>query len=212
MNKDRRRRLAKAAPLIAEALAKLAEARAIVSDVRDDEAGALDNLSEGARNGDAGDDMQSALDTLDTALDAFDGIDLRVAADAVETIAETSVPEEAAQPPRLSPKEIEERRWARLPAWAQESIRRLEKQAADADDRARSVFGERTDDPNEIVVGDYSSPFGGRVIPARQVTFPAFGITVSIERGRGGRGVVVSGERPLAILPNVSNSITIRTD
>jgi len=212
MNKQRRAALAKALPLIEQAQALLAQASAIAEGVRDDEQEVYDNMSEGAQNGDAGETMQAAIGDMDEAIDGIAALDLKDIAIAVSRVADV---EEETAPPKLSGKEAEARRMARLPAWVKSRIAGAEKAAREADARLADVFKDRNeDDPTEAVLDDYLSPIRGKVLPTKQVLFPGMNIRVAVNM-RGDNPVLeiqAVNIGMINILPQASNTVHLKVE
>ncbi len=65
MNKQRRKELEKAVAL-------LGEARAIIESVREEEDEAFDNMPDGIKESEKGEQMADNLDTMDSAIDAIE--------------------------------------------------------------------------------------------------------------------------------------------
>lgn len=210
MNKQRRTALAKALPLIEQAQKLLADAAAIVESVRDDERDVYEGMSEGQQSGDLGDAMQTAISDMEEAIDGIGGIDLQSLAQAVGRACDE---EEGLAPPTLTERELDERRTARLPAWAKRRIAAAEEKASAAAAQLADVFTEADpEDRTQIVIDDYDSPVRGRVVPSDQVAFPGHKIRVQAERR--GRGVMIDGTDMgvLSIIPQASNSVLIRLE
>lgn len=204
MNKSRRVRLERALATVHAAVATLREARKTISEVRDDEQEALDNLSDGQRDGDLGSDMESAVSALDEALDLIDALDTRSIAQSLDAC---GVGGEDGETRTLSADEAAERRHARLPQWAKDELARSDTARKTAEDRMLAMFGEPTGAADEMVVGDYNSPLEGKVIPFRTVHVPSCGLRVSLSK-RG--GLAIDGDRQISVHPQVSNSIIVK--
>jgi hypothetical protein len=72
--------------------------------------------------------------------------------------------------------------------------------------KAQEPFKEQTGEKDEIVNADWTGPLIGRVLPAKRIEFPAFGIQVAYEEGYP--GITIRTNRGgLRILPRASNEI-----
>jgi len=211
MNKSRRAALAKALPLLEQAAALVAQARAQISSVKDDEEEAYDNMSDGQKDGDQGNDMQQAIETLTDAIDTIDSLDLATVAKPLAELANAS--DIDVEAPALSAEDLQARRVERLAPWAKDMIARAERRAEEADARLAESFGEPDpENTKQIVIDDYMSPMRGKVVPSEQVTFPGLGIRVSASRD--GRSLELHGLDMgcLTIRGQASNSVLVRLD
>lgn len=204
MNKSRRARLERALASLHAAVGAVRGARDAISGIRDDEQEALDNLSEGQRDGDLGSEMEGAVSALDEALDLIDALDTRSIAQALEAC---GVGGDEGEVAILTAAQAAERRHARLPQWAKDELARTEAARKTAEDRMLAMFGEPTGAANEMVVGDYDSPLEGKTLPFSTVLIPACGLRVSVSK-RG--GIAVDGDRQISVHPQVSNSIVVK--
>lgn len=206
MNKTRRVRLERAFVAVQAAVASLRDAREMISGVRDDEQEALDNLSDGQRDGEMGDVMQTAVSGLDEVLDLIDAMDTKAIASNLQQTCDASV--EDGEAGAITAEQAAERRHARLPQWVKDELARAAAGQKSAEAKMAAMFGEPTGAEGEMVVGDYNSPFEGRLLPFKTVLIPAYGLRVSASKQRG--GVVVDGDRQVSIHPQVSNSVVIK--
>ena len=88
MNRERRKRIAKAYGLIEEA-------KVILEEVKEDETEAYDNLPESFQNGDRGEEMQGYIEMLDEAYNYLD--DASSIVDQIYLRVKSSLPSEARQ-------------------------------------------------------------------------------------------------------------------
>lgn len=212
MNKQRRATLAKALPLIEQAQALLAQAAEIAETVKGEEQEVFDGMSEGQQSGDAGDAMQTAISDMDEAIDGIAALDLKAIAEAISRTADAA---DAVAPAKLSEKEADARRMARLPEWAKRQLVAAKKAVREANAQLADCFGDRDeDDPTEIIIDDFQSPVRGRTLPAKQVMFPGLGIRVLVNK-RGDTPMLelqAVNIGMLNILPQASNTILVRTE
>jgi len=207
MNKQRSAKARKALEVIAAARATMEAALDDLRGIRDDLAESLDNMSDGAREGESGQIMAMDHDALEELIDTIDGFDLKTAIDDAAQnldIEGTDVPEA-----RLDAAEMEERRMKRLPKWAADRIAAAEKTRDIAIEQAEKVFGVPLGEPEEFVIWRQHGPFKGRLIPTEIVEVPELGLKLRVQRVPGLEkktwGLEIMAERNLMIRPQAGN-------
>jgi len=207
MNKQRSAKARKALEVIAAARATMEAALDDLRGIRDDLAESLDNMSDGAREGESGQIMAMDHDALEELIDTIDGFDLKTAIDDAAQnldIEGTDVPEA-----RLDAAEMEERRMKRLPQWAADRIAAAEKTRDIAIEQAEKVFGVPLGEPEEFVIWRQHGPFKGRLIPTEIVEVPELGLKLRVQRVPGLEkktwGLEIMAERNLMIRPQAGN-------
>lgn len=208
MNNARRKKIKTASEMIIKAQAEMLKAKAILEEVRDDEKDAYENLSDGQKDGDRGSEMQENIDSLSEACDELESFDVD---QILESLAQCSEEVEITGTKTLSNEEIQKRRMARLPAWAKSLLQRSEAERISAEKKLEKSFGEQNpEDPDQMVVDDYIGTLKGKALPCMQILFPFHEIRVT---GDGKRGIQITavGFKRLAVFPESSNSIRIKT-
>jgi hypothetical protein len=207
MNKQRSAKARKVLEVIAAARATMEAALDDLRGIRDDLAESLDNMSDGAREGESGQIMAMDHDALEELIDTIDGFDLKTAIDDAAQnldIEGTDVPEA-----RLDAAEMEERRMRRLPKWAADRIAAAEKTRDTAIEQAEKVFGVPLGEPEEFVIWRQHGPFKGRLIPTEIVEVPELGLKLRVQRVPGLEkktwGLEIMAERNLMIRPQAGN-------
>lgn len=175
--------------------------------IRDELGESLDNMSDGAREGENGQIMAMDHDALEELIDAIDGFDLKnVIEDASQNldIKDPDVPEA-----KLTPAELEEKRMKRLPKWAADRIASAEKARDSAIKEAEKAFGEPQGEPEEFVVWRQHGPFKGKLIPTEIIEVPILGVKLRVQPIPGMDektwGLEVMAGRELMIKPIASN-------
>jgi len=207
MNKQRSAKARKALEAIAASRAAMEAALDDLRVIHDDIGESLDNMSEGAREGENGQIMAMDLNALEELIDAIDGFDLKtVLDDAAQNldIEGPDVPEA-----RLDAAKLEERRMKRLPKWAADRISSAEKSRDNAIEQAEKAFGEPEGKPEEFVVWRQHGPFKGKLIPTEIIEVPELGLKLRVKRLPGMEertwGLEIMAERNLMIRPQAGN-------
>lgn len=210
MNNDRRQQLVEAGKLVSAITDALKAAIDAIENVRDDEQEALDAMPEGLKAGERGEVSEAAIAALEGALDDLNGIDTAAVAAALEEAADRDVPADTVTA-RVDGAAAEERRWARLPAFAKRRIAMLEEKVEQLQQSAAAPFPDPTGAIDEIVVADYIGDLDGKALPVKRIAFPAFGIVAEVRRGDD-RGVHIMAERALTILPQSGNVAIVKSE
>jgi hypothetical protein len=208
MNNARRKKIKTASEMIIKAQAEMLKAKAILEEVRDDEKDAYENLSDGQKDGDRGSEMQENIDSLYEACDELESFNVD---QVLESLAHCSEEVETTGTKALSSEEMQKRRMARLPAWAKSLLQRSEAERISAEKRLEESFGEQDpENPDQMVVDDYVGTLKGKTLPCGQILFPFHEVRVT---GDGKRGIQITavGFKRLAVFPESSNSIRIKT-
>lgn len=207
MNKQRSEKAKKALEVIAAARNAMESALDDLRVIRDELGESLDNMSDGAREGENGQIMAMDHDALEELIDAIDGFDLKnVIEDASQNldIKEPDVPEA-----KLTPAKLQEKRMKRLPKWAADRIASAEKARDSAIKAAEKAFGEPQGEPEEFVVWRQHGPFKGKLIPTEIIEVPILGIKLRVQPIPGMDektwGLEVMAGRELMIKPIASN-------
>jgi hypothetical protein len=205
LNKDRRQQIVEAGKLVTDITLAIAVARDHISGIRDDEQEYLDGLHENFKNGERGQTAEAAVASLDSALEAIDSLDTESIIRPLEEASEMSVEAET-KAAKISKQQAEKNRRDRLPRWAKDEIDRLQNSIETLRVKAQEPFKEQTGEKDEIVNADWTGPLVGRVLPAKRIEFPAFGIQVAYEEGYP--GITIRTNRGgLRLLPRASNEI-----
>lgn len=207
MNKQRSAKAKKALEVIAAARNAMESALDDLRVIRDELGESLDNMSDGAREGENGQIMAMDHDALEELIDAIDGFDLKnVIEDASQNldIKEPDVPEA-----KLTPAKLQEKRMKRLPKWAADRIASAEKARDSAIKAAEKAFGEPQGEPEKFVVWRQHGPFKGKLIPTEIIEVPILGIKLRVQPIPGMDektwGLEVMAGRELMIKPIASN-------
>ena len=207
MNKQRSAKVAKALKAIATAREAMDEALEDVRTIRDDIGESLDNMSDGARQGGNGQNMEMDLSTLDELLDGIDGFDLKGMIEEAAQNLDLEAPEIAET--KLSAEDLAARRESRLPQWARIRIENAEKERDRAIESAEKVFGEPKGEPEEFIIWRQHGPFKGRLIPTEIIEVPILGIKLRVQPIPGmdekNWGLEVMAGRELMVKPIASN-------
>ena len=207
MNKQRSAKVAKALKAVAAAQAAMTNAMEDIREIRDDLSESLDNMSDGARQGENGQIMEMDLSTLEELLDGIDGFDIKALIEEAGQNLDIEAPD--AKEARLTSEQLAERREKRLPQWARTRIENAEKARDSAIEAAEKAFGEPKGEPEEFVVWRQHGPFKGKLIPTEIIEVPVLGIKLRVQPIPGMDektwGLEVMAGRELMIKPIASN-------
>ena len=207
MNKQRSAKARKALEAIAAARATMETALDDLRGIRDDLGESLDNMSDGAREGENGQIMAMDHGALEELIDAIDGFDLKTLIDDAAQNLDIEAPD--VPEAKLDAAELEERRMKRLPKWAADRIASAEKSRDTAIEQAEKAFGEPQGEPEEFVVWRQHGPFKGKLIPTEIVEVPELGLKLRVQRVPGLEektwGLEIMAERNLMIRPQAGN-------
>ena len=207
MNKQRSAKVAKALKAVAAAQAAMTNAMDDIREIRDDLSESLDNMSDGARQGDNGQIMEMDLSALEELIDGIDGFDIKSLIEEAGQNLDIEAPD--VEEARLTSKQLAERREKRLPQWARTRIENAEKARDSAIETAEKAFGEPQGEPEEFVVWRQHGPFKGKLIPTEIIEVPVLGIKLRVQPIPGMDektwGLEVMAGRELMIKPIASN-------
>lgn len=211
MNKARRNALKKALPFILEAQKAMEKALSIVSDTKDEEKEAYDNLNTSMQEGDMGQSMEEAINLLEEITDSFDAIDLKIIAEKIAEVADVNC-EEDFKIAKITEAEAEKRKYDRLPEWAKSRIQVLEKKVLETEEKLRNMFPDPDPEKTgQILIEDYGSPMRGRVLPAEMIKITGSNIRIYGERKRKGDAICIEATdmNVLSVRPSASNTIMV---
>lgn len=207
MNKQRSAKVAKALKAAVAAQTAMNNAMDDIREIRDDLSESLDNMSDGARQGDNGQIMEMDLSALEELLDGIDGFDLKSLIEEAGQNLDIEVPD--VEETRLTSEQLSERREKRLPQWARTRIDNAEKARDSAIEAAEKAFGDPQGEPEEFVVWRQHGPFKGKLIPTEIIEVPILGIKLRVQPIPGMDektwGLEVMAGRELMIKPIASN-------
>jgi hypothetical protein len=211
MNKARRNALKKALPFILEAQKAMEKALSIVSDTKDEEKEAYDNLNTSMQEGDLGQSMEEAINLLEEITDSFDAIDLKIIAEKIAEVADVNC-EEDFKIAKITEAEAEKRKYDRLPEWAKSRIQVLEKKVLETEEKLRNMFPDPDPEKTgQILIEDYGSPMRGKVLPAEMIRITGSNIRIYGERKRKGNSICIEATdmNVLSVRPSASNTIMV---
>lgn len=211
MNKARRNALKKALPFILEAQKAMEKALSIVSDTKDEEKEAYDNLNTSMQEGDMGQSMEEAINLLEEITDSFDAIDLKIIAEKIAEVADVNC-EEDFKIAKITEAEAEKRKYDRLPEWAKSRIQVLEKKVLETEEKLRNMFPDPDPEKTgQILIEDYGSPMRGKVLPAEMIKITGSNIRIYGERKRKGDAICIEATdmNVLSVRPSASNTIMV---